>query len=99
MTAAPARLRFTGTVVVDVSGYVDASGWLTPEGQQELWRALAGAAGLPVRVMVGTMAAPPSLAVLEAAAGCLSVEVCGTDPHGVADTLRVLRAEFGRVIS
>lgn len=88
-----ARVRVTGTVVVDVSAYVDESGWLTRDGVLALWSGLAAARELPARIELGAMRYAPLtvIAALEAAAGCASVEVCGTEPEGVATIIRTLR--------
>jgi hypothetical protein len=89
--AAPRR-RFTGCVVVDVSGYVDGSGSLTRTGHIELWSGLAGACGLSVRLDIGALRHVPTASdALCAAFGCASVEVCGTDPDGVQDLVLWLR--------
>lgn len=89
--AAPRR-RFTGCVLVDVSGYVDDWGALTRDGQIELWSGLTGAAGLSVRLVVGELRhVPLATDALSAAYGCASVEVCGSDPDGVQDLVLWLR--------
>jgi hypothetical protein len=89
--AAPRR-RFTGRVVVDVSGHVDDWGSLTTDGQIELWSGLAGACGLSVRLEVGALRHVPLTSdALSAAYRCASVEVCGTDPDGVQDLVLWLR--------
>jgi hypothetical protein len=89
----PVRHKFTGTVTVDVSGHVDADGWLTGDGIHALWYGLAGARGLPVRIDLGQMAHAPLsvVAVLETADDCEAVEVCGAEPSGVAEILAILR--------
>jgi hypothetical protein len=90
--AALARRKFTGTVLVDVSGYVDEQGGLTNAGQCALWYGLAGARGLRVRLDVGALRfVPLTTDALSAAYGCTSVEVSGTDPDGVADLVTALR--------
>jgi len=89
---ASARRRFTGTVVVDVSGYVDHQGWLSGEGQVALWSGLAGARGLRVRLEVGTLRfVPITTDALSAAYECASVDVSGTDPEGVDELVNWLR--------
>jgi hypothetical protein len=87
-----ARRRFTGSVLVDVSGYVDDQGWLTYDGQCALWSGLAGARGLRVRLEIGPLRfVPLATDALNAAYGCTSVEVSGTDPDGVAELVDALR--------
>lgn len=89
------RPRVTGTVLVDVSAYVDDWGRLTPDGQRELWGGLVTAAGLSVRLSVGNLLSAESATsaseALTAAYLCTSVEVCGTDPATVADIVTWLR--------
>lgn len=88
--------RFTGTVIVDVSAYVDHLGSLTHEGQTEMWMGLSGAGGLPVRLMLGKVRSARSVtsmsAALYAAYDCEQVEVCGDDPGCVAAIVRWLRS-------
>jgi hypothetical protein len=89
--AAPRR-RFTGTVLVDVSGHVDDWGSLTIDGQCELWNGLAGAQGLSVRLAIGALRhVPRTTDALSAAYGCAAVEVVGTNPDGVQDLVLWLR--------
>jgi hypothetical protein len=84
--------RFTGTVLVDVSGYVDTWGRLSADGQVALWSGLAGARGLRVRLEVGALRfVPLTTDALNAAYGCTSVEISGTDPDGVGDLVAALR--------
>lgn len=87
--------RITGTVTVDVSGHVGADGWLSPEGEHALWYGLAGVRGLPVRVRIEIGALTGTTGrvrcVLEEAAGCTAVEVCGTEPEGVARFVAMVR--------
>jgi hypothetical protein len=86
------RRRFTGAVLVDVSGYVDALGRLSVSGQCALWAGLAGARGLRVRLDVGALRfVPVQTDALSAAYGCVSVEVSGSDPDGVARLVDALR--------
>lgn len=91
------RRRFTGTVTVDVSAYVNSAGHLTEEGRRELVGGLYEARGLSVRLVVGDLRTTLGVTHAETlydAYRCTSVEVCGTDPGTVADIVTWLRRHY-----
>lgn len=88
------RRRFTGTVLVDVSGHVDGWGRLTRDGQMALSGGLIDGRGLSVRLVIGDLRDASTATASEAlifAYLCRSVDVCGADPGCVADIVTWLR--------